>query len=260
MAKTILTVIIVVVVLGGIVILLNNVKISPPAASQSPTVSVVPTSTPEETVGNIHVFSPKPGDEIGLPVIIQGEARTFERHFSYRVINAKGTVLVEGAAMSSGKVDIGQFDPFTVSVNYPDPKTASGSIEVFEYSARDGSEINNVIVPVMFEKNPAAVSVKLYFVGLTTPLTRRIAKSDTPIRAALDELFKGVYKTENPTGAITSSIPAGTVINSVSLKSGVLTIDLSATMNAAAQTQITKTAQQFASVTSVVFTTNGKAN
>lgn len=276
MAKTILTAIIILVVLAAAVVLLNNVKVAAPSPSPSP--SATATATPEETTGNIHVFSPSLHDEVGLPLVIKGEARTFERRFSYRVLDGKGAVLIQGSAMSSGQSDIGHFDPFEVSVNYPDPKTASGSVEVFSFSAKDGSEINNVIVPVVFKKDIASSMIKVYFPKIIDKLNpdeteckavfaldRRVPKTDTPVRTALDELLRGVYKAESDKN-YTTDISTGATITSVNLKAGVLTIDFASEpassadicRSAGARAQITKTAMQFPSISKIVITVNGK--
>ena len=242
MGKIILTAIILLAVLAGIVILLDNVKVQT-APSPSALVSMTPTETPEATTGNIRVFSPQVGDEVGLPLVIKGEARTFEATFSYRIKNSKGAVLVEGHSMTTGTADPPAFRPFEVSVNYPDPKTASGSVEVFEVSAKDGSEVSKVIVPVKFKQDVQAMNVKLYF-GMG-PVDWRIPKTDTPVRATLDELFRVA--------------DINVAINSIKLKTGTLTMDLNGTIDANAVSQITQTAKQFSNVSSVVITVNGKA-
>ncbi len=53
--------------------------------------------------------------------------------------------------MTTGTADLPAFRPSEVTINCPDPKTASGFVEVFEVSAKDGSEISKVIVPVRFK-------------------------------------------------------------------------------------------------------------
>ncbi|MEK7616086.1 MAG: Gmad2 immunoglobulin-like domain-containing protein [Patescibacteria group bacterium] len=243
MAKIIITAVVLLVVFAGLIVVLDNVKVN--QSSPSPTITEMVTATPDYGVtGNIHVFSPVAGDEVGLPLVIKGEARTFEATFAYRIKNGKGTVLVEGHSMTTGTADYPAFRPFEVSVNYPDPKTASGSVEVFEFSAKDGSEINKVVVPVVFKKVTNAQEVKLYL-DLNAPVTTRIPKTDTPVRATLDELLVRL-------GALFK-------INSVNLKSGVLTVDLNMAADVDTQAKITKTALQFSSVKSVVFTVNGKA-
>lgn len=271
MGKIILTAIILLVVLAGIVILMDNIKVQ---TAPSPSLSAMPSAsvTPEETAGNIHVFSPQAGDEVGLPIVIKGEARTFEAAFSYRIKNSDGKVLVEDHSMTTGTADYPAYRPFEVTVNYPDPKTASGSVEVFEYSAKDGSEINKVIVPVKF-KTVASSTAKVYFSkGSPTDcseviaVSRRVPKTETPIRTALDELLRGPYKADADAG-YTTSINAGTTIKSVNLKSGTLTIDFEKNIEAgvggscrvtAIRAQITQTAKQFANVNTVVISVEGR--
>lgn len=242
MTKTIITAVIILALLAGIVILLDNVRVPQTSPSPSAKVSENATPTPEETTGGIHVFSPSAGDQVGLPLVIKGEARVFEATFAYRIKNSKGTVLIEGSAMTTGTADYPAFRPFEVSINYPDPKTASGSVEVFSMSAKDGSEINKVIVPVTFKKIADAMTVKL-FINVDNPVTTRIPKTDTPVRSTLDELLKFMGK--------------GISINSVALKSGVLTVDLKGVVSATMKSQITKTAMQFPNVKSVVITVDG---
>ena len=233
--KTFISIVIVVVLLVGIFIALDQIRVPEPKSTATPS-QAVETPTPE-VGGEIHVFSPEPNSEIGLPVTIKGEARTFEATFLYRIKNSDGQILIEGHSMTTGTEDYPAFRPFEVVVNYPDPKTASGSIEVFGSSTKDGSEVNKVVVPVVFKKVDGATSVKLYF-DLLTPTNTRIPKTDTPIRATLDELFKG--------------LGSETKIEGVSIASGVLTVDLSGTVTAVDEAKITKTAMQFASVKSVV--------
>ncbi|MEK7583549.1 MAG: Gmad2 immunoglobulin-like domain-containing protein [Patescibacteria group bacterium] len=272
MAKIILTAIILLAVLAGVVILLDNVRVQ---TSPTPSPTVTATATPDlGTTGNIRVFSPQPDDEVGLPLVIKGEARTFEAAFSYRIKNSKGTVLVEGHSMTTGTEDPPAYRPFDVTVNYPDPKTASGSVEVFEYSAKDGSEINKVIVPVRFKQDVPSSMTKVFF-SKGTPancsdvlaVIRRVPVTETPVRTTLDELLRGVYKAEADAG-YQSNINSGTTIKSVNLKSGVLTIDFDKNLEAgvagscrvtAIRAQITQTAKQFSNVSSVVISVDGKS-
>ncbi len=115
--------------------------------------SAVDTTTPVPSSSqsvNIHVFKPQPYDVIGSPVVIQGEARVFESTFSYRVKDANGKILYENHAMANAP-DAGLFGSFDLNIVYSRPSTDRGSIEVFEYSAKDGSEINKVTIPVRFK-------------------------------------------------------------------------------------------------------------
>ena len=101
---------------------------------------------------NISVTAPAPYDQISSPVTIEGEARVFESVFQYRVKDADGNVLAEGSGYANSP-DIGQFGPFSVSANFSQPATNTGVVEVFVYSAKDGSEADLVSIPVEFVAN-----------------------------------------------------------------------------------------------------------
>lgn len=98
---------------------------------------------------NIKVTSPRPNERITGQVTIAGEARTFEANVLYRVKDSSGKVLAFGNTTATAP-DTGQFGPFQVSVSFTEPTTETGTVEVFEGSAKDGSEINKVIIPVYF--------------------------------------------------------------------------------------------------------------
>ena len=99
--------------------------------------------------GNIHIFQPKNNEKIGQPLKVLGEVRVFENQFSIRVKDAKGNILIEeNATAQSG--DAGQFNLFEKDIKYPKSKTTTGTLEIFDYSAKDGSEIDKVIVPIRF--------------------------------------------------------------------------------------------------------------
>ncbi|MDO8648179.1 MAG: Gmad2 immunoglobulin-like domain-containing protein [Candidatus Peregrinibacteria bacterium] len=105
-------------------------------------------STTQES--NIRVTEPASEDVVSSPLTIRGEARVFENVFQYRLKDEDGTVLVEGFE-SALSPDIGQFGAFTVEVPFGPPSGASGTLEVFAYSAKDGSEIDMVRISVRFE-------------------------------------------------------------------------------------------------------------
>ncbi|MDD5731359.1 MAG: Gmad2 immunoglobulin-like domain-containing protein [Patescibacteria group bacterium] len=99
---------------------------------------------------NIHITAPIQGDTISSPVKITGEVRVFENQFAIRVKDGNGKVLVEEPAMGENG-DAGQFNSFEKEIDYPKSTTDSGTIEVFDYSAKDGSEIDKVTIPVKFK-------------------------------------------------------------------------------------------------------------
>lgn len=100
--------------------------------------------------GNMKVTSPDKDELINNPVLIKGEARVFESQFNWRVRDADGTILAAGPAYANAP-DVGQFGPFEIKANYAKPKSQTGIVEVFDYSAKDGSEIDLVRIPVRFK-------------------------------------------------------------------------------------------------------------
>lgn len=100
--------------------------------------------------GNIIVSEPRAGARISRPLIVRGEARTFESTVNLRLKDASGTELLE-TFTTAASAEIGQYGPFTAEFDYPVPSTATGVLEVFQYSAADGTEIDRVTIPVVFQ-------------------------------------------------------------------------------------------------------------
>ncbi len=100
---------------------------------------------------NIKVLAPAPYAEITSPLIVSGEARTFEQSYAYRLVDENGDMLVEGFGTANA-TDIGIFGPFESTITFAKPQSAKrGVLEVFQYSANDGSEIDKVSIPVVFK-------------------------------------------------------------------------------------------------------------
>jgi germination protein M len=97
----------------------------------------------------ILVESPAVGDTVGSPMRITGTANTFEATFMITITDWDGKVIVEQfATATSGSGTRGTFDvsvPFTWST-YP-----RGALTVWEESAKDGSHINVVEIPLNFK-------------------------------------------------------------------------------------------------------------
>jgi nucleoid-associated protein YgaU len=95
----------------------------------------------------ISVRQPQPFDIVDDPVGVCGIGSGFEGQFAARVRDANGAELVQ----------INVNGPGTVLFNYHAelallgvPPTTQGTLEVFEFSAKDGSEINKQVVPIIF--------------------------------------------------------------------------------------------------------------
>ncbi|MCX7623427.1 MAG: GerMN domain-containing protein [Thermomicrobium sp.] len=100
----------------------------------------------EDLLPLIFVETPGPGETVTSPLRVTGTANTFEATFMVRLSTVDGAVLYERSAMAtSGSGTRGAFDlmvPFEVS------QPVDGTLRLWEYSARDGSEVNVVEIPV----------------------------------------------------------------------------------------------------------------
>ena len=99
--------------------------------------------------GAMILSAPVDDTKVGSPISITGRAIAFESTINVRVRDGNEEILVEAAAMTDAP-DAGRFGDFAVELEFDKPTTTSGTVEVFEYSARGGSEINKVSVSVGF--------------------------------------------------------------------------------------------------------------
>ncbi|HET7713042.1 MAG TPA: Gmad2 immunoglobulin-like domain-containing protein [Patescibacteria group bacterium] len=97
---------------------------------------------------NIKVTSPRPNEIIGMSFTISGQARVFENVVSFRVKDKLGNILVAGTA-NAASPDTGQFGEFSKQVTVT-TSSSSGTVEVFQASAKDGSDQDLVAIPVLF--------------------------------------------------------------------------------------------------------------
>lgn len=234
-----------------------------------------PKKIEERPQANISLSGPIPNQEITSPVTIKGLARVFESQLNVRVKDASGKIIVEKSVMADSP-GAGQFGPFEISVYYPLLKDQNGVIEAFDYSAKDGSEINNVIVPVKFKK-AETTTIKLFFgssvfssQGLdcnkSYPTQRQIAKTPSLARAALEELLLGPTAKEKTSGFFTS-INKGVKIQKLTIENRVARVDFDEALQAQVggscrvatiRSQISQTLKQFPSVKDVVISIDGR--
>jgi hypothetical protein len=223
---------------------------------------------------NIRVFSPKNGEEVSLPLLVSGEARVFENQFNFRLRDEDGTILAMDSVYAHSP-DTGQFGPFNIEKTYPTPKGNAGTIEIFDYSAKDGTEQDKVVISVRFKKIET-MKVKIFFGNNTYPTDgvdcnivysteRWIPKTEGVLKAAIEELLKGETAFEKEKGFYTSLNP-GVKLQKVELKNGVAKLDFDKTMQknmggscrvSAIRAQIEQTAKQFPEVKSVIISVNG---
>jgi len=99
---------------------------------------------------SIAVEYPFGGAEIENPVNVSGRAETFENNVIIRIKDANGNILVKTNTIASGDAYDGILDSFYKKVSYSTPTTKTGFVEVFDESAKDGTEISLVKVSVVF--------------------------------------------------------------------------------------------------------------
>jgi hypothetical protein len=113
-------------------------------------VNAWPTSPqPNVPSANITVDSPLSYSQIpGNTIAVSGTARVFESQLNWE-LRMNDTVLQSGLAIANAP-DIGQFGPYTFSVDVTTiPADTILTLEVFDYSAKDGSKENSVTVPLL---------------------------------------------------------------------------------------------------------------
>ena len=152
-----------------------------------------PVQQPEAPEPNITVDTPTNGEQVSNPVHVTGEARTFESGVNWRLLDVDGNVLTEGYTTANAP-DAGEFGLYEFWIVVPQVSDSHVTIQVFEYSAKDGSMINLVEVPVVLDRTDTQ-DVSLYFMNnlldpditceKTFPVKRTIVATNSVARAAM---------------------------------------------------------------------------
>jgi len=129
----------------SVLITVDGVPIEPQAAglrSSAPFTRAVF----EDLLPAIFVESPAPGDDLPAMFQVWGTANTFEATFQLTIIAAGGAVLFDQPVMATaGSGTRGQF---AVTVRVPVTGPTAATLAVYERSARDGTQVNRVEIPV----------------------------------------------------------------------------------------------------------------
>jgi len=133
-------------VFGLLGYLISGIKENAIPATQKPSIKIT-----NKYFGNefIQIKSPQKNAVIKNPVLISGKANVYEGTVRVRIIDDKKNVLVNTFTTSDGSMD--KLYPFKKEITYETPQTENGLIEIFEESAKDGSEIYKIEIPVIFE-------------------------------------------------------------------------------------------------------------
>ncbi|MEU0548560.1 Gmad2 immunoglobulin-like domain-containing protein [Micromonospora sp. NPDC005979] len=95
----------------------------------------------------IVVTGPSVGERVTAPLTVSGTADVFEATVSVRVLDDAGRQVA--AAFGTASCGSGCRGDYRVVVNWRTTRQQHGTIEVYEVSARDGTRINTVAVPVL---------------------------------------------------------------------------------------------------------------
>lgn len=97
----------------------------------------------------LEIVSPLPNQKIKSPIQVSGKSNFFEANTRIRIKDNNGKILADTFTVAEGWMD--KLYPFSKNISYEKPSSKKGVVEVFEESAKDGSEINKITIPVIFE-------------------------------------------------------------------------------------------------------------
>ena len=98
----------------------------------------------------ILVESPVPGQSVTSPVHVGGSANVFEAQFRAKVVDPSGKTLTDQAIKATSGT--GTRGTFSANIPFSPTRAGLGSIVFYEPSAKDGSPINVVKIPVRMTK------------------------------------------------------------------------------------------------------------
>jgi len=124
------------------------------AGNGSPTPT--PTVIPSASSGAIDVSAPSSGETVTSPITVSGDADVFEAVVSIRILDDKGATIADTTTMAS--CGSGCRGTYSAQVPFSVAKEEAGTIMVFEASAKDGTPINVVRIPVTLEPGGAPSS------------------------------------------------------------------------------------------------------
>lgn len=206
--------------------------------------------------GNIKVSLPVKRQRVGAhSLVIVGEARVFENNVQWRVKDEDGNVLDSGYATANAP-DIGQFGPFVIYATYLADAGTNGTVEVYNESARDGSEENVVTIPVRFAREKTA---QIYLANAEMAgegdecsevfAVDRLVVDGPPavrLRNALWILLAGGATGEEGADGYSSSIPDGVRVNDLNVNEygAKVSIDLSGEIEAGGSCRVASIREQ----------------
>lgn len=219
---------------------------APLATAPAPTASAEPDpqTRPEITIDRVDAAN---------PVVIAGQARTFENNVVLRVRDARGKLIKETFTTAEG--EMGQHSPYRGEIWLTRDQGSRITVEALEYSAKDGSERSRVRAEKAFSVEVVDLSLRLPNEDCTGLVSakRRAPKSVAMARLLVEAVMEHRV------------FPKGSAVRSVNLRDGVLTVDFNERLqnvggSCAVQmirASVTETLMQLPSVKRVVITAGG---
>ncbi len=166
------------------------------------------------------------------PISVTGTAVAFESRISWKLVDGTGNEneLMSGS-VSTNAPDMGVPGEFVIRDFFPRvPPTNDGYLNVFEASAKDGSPIHMISIPVRFPKMTWR-SVKLYYLADTATeaqckevkaVASRIPSTLLPMEATLRHLLS--IDSSDVAAGYRTRIPDRTQLLSITLNQGVVSL------------------------------------
>lgn len=225
---------------------------------------------------NIVIDSPKPGQKLDSPFVIKGKAKVFENAVTIILRETGKEVELYKESTMVDALNSGQFRNFEIKV--PAPISAAGkklTLEVFNYSVKDGSIENLVTIPIEVVVSEI-IDIEVYFTNskLDSENTcakvftnkRQILKTQEVAYMSLYQLIQGPNIGELSEGYDTG-LPGNVLINSVTIRDGTAFADFDEGLEyglagscrvTAIRSQIEATLKQFPTIKNVVISVNGR--
>jgi hypothetical protein len=119
-------------------------------SSAQPTTGCEPTASSPNIIVNL----PYTNEVVGNKFTVSGYARVFENQFNISVVTINNIKVYTDVATSSAP-DAGQFGAFQKEVTLPQMVDNTNLVlEVYDLSAKDGSQIDTVRVPITYKAQP----------------------------------------------------------------------------------------------------------